>query len=446
MGGTPQVGNSGSKGGQSGAPPSQMYPGQQPYPQQGSGTGSKTGPLGSPPPGMYPGQAPWQQPIQQQQPFDQQAYAKQMGYTQNGDGQWRSTNGNMVGNVDASGNLVPPPQQQQQQSPYGQLGQQAPWQQQQNSWSDPNSSMYPGNQIQAQLGSSGPIGTGSKSGPIGAPPMQMYPGQQQVPLGGGIGSGTGGQGVMPSPFSPPTNPSQGGDTFQPTQIAQQGPWQNPFQQFQQQQSQWGPKFPGDTATYARGGRPGMDSGGIMSPPHPSFEERAAFRDITSPTASGPILSEIPGRLDHLPMSPAADSFVIPAETVAGLGMGNTLAGARLINEYFGTGPHGLPMPNLGRRNTIPAPPSTPRQYAKGGQVKPIGYHPPTDIMAAGGEAIIPPHIIVYHPKLGGLNPNDNDPKHYRAALDRGHGILRQWVVDEHKAHIKALQSYKGPHR
>lgn len=209
------------------------------------------------------------------------------------------------------------------------------------------------------------------------------------------------------------------------------------------------------------GRPHFDFGGSMGmmPPRPTYASREDLREIMNPTGSGPIMSEIPGRLDHIPMSPAADSFVIPADVVSGLGSGNSLAGAKFLNSVFGTGPYGTPLPRgRGGGHSIPAPPrpspmggttrmTTTGAFAKGGKTsQPIGHHPPVQIMAAGMEHLVDPWTIVYHRLLGNLNPNDHDPKHYKAALDRGHAILREFVVQERKKLIKTLQKLPPPHR
>jgi len=44
--------------------------------------------------------------------------------------------------------------------------------------------------------------------------------------------------------------------------------------------------------------------------------------------SGPIMSSVNGRTDHLPMNVPDGAYVLPADIVSGLGEGNTMAGSR----------------------------------------------------------------------------------------------------------------------
>lgn len=158
---------------------------------------------------------------------------------------------------------------------------------------------------------------------------------------------------------------------------------------------------------------------------------------------GLVGSAIPGRTDRLDKNVLSGSYVIPADVVAGLGEGNTLAGAHLTEMMFGTGPHGVHMPRGGGGRGAPSPPSAfheQQSYSAGGEVGPgqVG------ITVAGGEVILPPHVIAYHPKLGGLNPADTNPQHYKKALKHGHDILDKFVVNERSKHIKTLKGLPAP--
>lgn len=209
-------------------------------------------------------------------------------------------------------------------------------------------------------------------------------------------------------------------------------------------------------------------GGYM-PPRPGFGEMGDYRSILSPTAGGIIASEIPGRTDHIPTSVASDSYVLPADVVSGLGEGNTLAGARLMQEFLSTGPHGIPLQRSGGRgHTIPHAPAvspeggrttttyTPNfspAFAKGGDIPraPLkaahvdGARPEqVPVVLAGGEMLIDPHQIAYHPNLGNLNPNDPNPAHYRKALDHGHKVLDAFVVAKRKQIAQEMLKLPGP--
>lgn len=209
-------------------------------------------------------------------------------------------------------------------------------------------------------------------------------------------------------------------------------------------------------TMARGR---LADGGMYMPPRPSFSERYDIRDVLSPTAGGVIASEIPGRTDHIPTSVAADSYVVPADVVSGLGEGNTLAGARFIQEALTSGPHGIPMPRLGGRADLPRPPAPYRgpaePHAKGGTVAQTPKAPlktadirdkpgEVPVVLAGGEVVIDPYFVAHHPLLGALPLHDRDPKHYREAVNFGHKALDAWVVHERKKHIKTLKSLPPP--
>lgn len=118
---------------------------------------------------------------------------------------------------------------------------------------------------------------------------------------------------------------------------------------------------------------------------PWFERReaSAFR----PTA-GFIGSDISGRTDRLPISVASDSYIIPADVVSGLGQGNSLAGARILNEALRTGPWGTEASPRIARGNIPKPP---REFKENDSTGGRTHHMP--IIAAGGEFVIPPEAV-----------------------------------------------------
>ena len=58
-----------------------------------------------------------------------------------------------------------------------------------------------------------------------------------------------------------------------------------------------------------------------------------------------------------------------------------------------------------------------------------GIGQPVPIMAAGGEYVIPPHIVM---AIGG-----GDAK-------KGHAILDKWVVSSRKKHVSTLRKLPGP--
>lgn len=56
--------------------------------------------------------------------------------------------------------------------------------------------------------------------------------------------------------------------------------------------------------------------------------------------SGPIHSSVAGRTDHLPITVASSSYVLPADCVSHIGESNTLAGFKVLRRMFGGEPYG----------------------------------------------------------------------------------------------------------
>lgn len=121
---------------------------------------------------------------------------------------------------------------------------------------------------------------------------------------------------------------------------------------------------------------------------------------------GLIDSDVPGRTDKHPMGVAPGSYVIPADIVSGVGQGNTKAGADAFNKLLKMGPYG-----------------TPGKFADGGNVNPI------EIVAAGGEIVVPPESVA---DVGGGD------------VDRGHSILDAMVKRLRSQTIRQLKSLPGP--
>lgn len=126
---------------------------------------------------------------------------------------------------------------------------------------------------------------------------------------------------------------------------------------------------------------------------------------------GPIRSSVAGRTDHLALDVPAESFVIPADVVSGVGEGNTENGFRVFSKMLG-------LPDSAVPGAL--------QRADGGKV---GSAVP--IMAAGGEIVVPPNVVS---AVGG-----GDTK-------RGHQILDHMVRALRKEHIKTLSKLPGPHK
>lgn len=160
---------------------------------------------------------------------------------------------------------------------------------------------------------------------------------------------------------------------------------------------------------------------------------------------GPIRSPVAGRTDHLPMTVASGSFVIPADIISKKGEGNTEAGFKVAKELFSpmggykisrhmfsSAPYfqheGLPY----HASKMPyGAGSTPygARLATGGS--PPEDTNPVEIIAAGGEYVIPPRVV------RAIGKGD---------IDYGHDILDNFVIESRKDLIKTLQNLPGPKR
>lgn len=179
--------------------------------------------------------------------------------------------------------------------------------------------------------------------------------------------------------------------------------------------------------------PHMADGGLprVDPP-PPFAFRQAAGEVFHP--QGLINSGTAGRTDRIPVSVASDSYVIPADVVSGLGQGNTLAGAKVLDHILKSGPWGTTPPHSGGHSTMPHPPS----LAQPGRqpASPFADGGKTDkgvkIIAAGGEYIVGPHTVQHHPDLGGGD------------MKTGHDALDAFVKMRRAHNIKELKKLPGP--
>lgn len=162
-------------------------------------------------------------------------------------------------------------------------------------------------------------------------------------------------------------------------------------------------------------------GGAATPPFERTEQREMV-------ATGPVVSTVGGRSDKLPVSVPPNSFVLPADVVSSLpgAENNTMAGHRILDKMFQTGPYGSAMSHGGGH--WHAPPRTEFRQSRGGHVEGKGGKP-IPIIVAGGEYIIHPDMVA---KIGG-----GDHK-------KGHEILDKFCLEVRKKHIKTLQGLPAP--
>lgn len=182
-----------------------------------------------------------------------------------------------------------------------------------------------------------------------------------------------------------------------------------------------------------GGLVGYDGGGLIGgesgqPQSTPFYIRSAAREMYHP--GGLINSTTAGRTDRLPISVATNAYVMPADVVSGLGQGNTLAGAHVLESALKIGPHGVALPHGHGGGGPPHPPalqraSSPYRFAEGGDVH------RTSILAAGGEYVVNPEHV--------LRIGKGDMRH-------GHRLLDAWVKQVRAHVIKEMRKLPGPKR
>lgn len=121
---------------------------------------------------------------------------------------------------------------------------------------------------------------------------------------------------------------------------------------------------------------------------------------------GLLRSKVAGRTDRLPIEVLEDSYVIPADVVSGWGQGNTEAGAKILDQMFGS------------------------HHDQGHKMADGGYVPrKISIVAAGGEYIVHPSAIR---SFGGGD------------MQKGHKILDKMVKSKRMATAKHMQKLPGP--
>jgi hypothetical protein len=133
---------------------------------------------------------------------------------------------------------------------------------------------------------------------------------------------------------------------------------------------------------------------------------------------GPIKSTVPGRTDKHDMDVPSGAYVIPAECVSNLGENNTDAGMEKLRQVFSGSQDSI-------RKYFDAKPPSGR--AMGGRSEHDGS--PVPIRAAGGEYVVPPHMISV---IGHGN------------IKHGHETLDKWVLKKRKEHIKTLKGLAPP--
>jgi hypothetical protein len=157
------------------------------------------------------------------------------------------------------------------------------------------------------------------------------------------------------------------------------------------------------------------AGGGLTPAQMHVMGRGAATDATRSPGAHLIHSNVPGRVDRIPMKARTGSYVLPADVVSGLGQGNTTAGAKMWGEALSHGAGNIkparasfPRAPAAPKLMAPVKPSIPKpvtsfggagksMFADGGETAAMetgetddGYTP---IITAGGEMVIDPEVV-----------------------------------------------------
>lgn len=184
---------------------------------------------------------------------------------------------------------------------------------------------------------------------------------------------------------------------------------------------------------ARGGGMKRASGGDMGV-SPSMASPWWTRAEARGSDSGFLHGSTPGRADSVLTTAPGGAYVLPADVVSGLGEGNSLAGARIAQAIFSTGPGGIPLPRGGGGRGPPRAPAEFREEAKsGGSIKLFkgggGTKKGTPVALSHGEFVVSPEYSLW------LGNGD---------IKRGHALLDKWVLEQRKKQIAKTKALPPP--
>ncbi len=188
------------------------------------------------------------------------------------------------------------------------------------------------------------------------------------------------------------------------------------------------------------GMPHMQAGGMMPMGEASpWWERQDSRQINDiPHGGGLIGGSGAGRTDRLPLDVAADSHVIPADVLSGIGQGHSLAGAKFLQAAMATGPYGTPFPHEVHGHGPPRAPGVSQHMlgeASGGNTR------RTSILAASGEMIIEPHDVE---ALGHRGHECGLAKKGEPPMETGHRLIDEMIHHVRQFTIQWLKHAPPP--
>lgn len=188
-------------------------------------------------------------------------------------------------------------------------------------------------------------------------------------------------------------------------------------------------------TMRRGGAmPHRDLGGANGVPlsmaSPWWTRSEARGADQSAGGGGFLAGTTGGRADAVKTQAPAGSYVLPADVVAGLGDGNSLAGARVWDEILRSGPWGTPQARPARGMGAPRAPS-----ARG---DPAGFR----AGGVNGGAGKPQPVALSH---GEIVVSDADVRRIgRGDMKAGWRELDRFVLEQRKKYADKLRKLPGP--
>lgn len=174
--------------------------------------------------------------------------------------------------------------------------------------------------------------------------------------------------------------------------------------------------------------PGLSKGRggpTVTPPSVAHVPWRVKQPSTPVNVTGPLIGPTPGRSDKLPMSVPNGSHVLPADTVAALGDGNSMSGHHVLTNLFpkSTG-NRFPGGSAKVGHPFGARGAKPGSFANGG-----AHHDQVDVNVSHGEFIIHPEDVAH---VGGGD------------MKKGHEILDKFILHVRDWYQKKLKKLPGP--
>lgn len=178
------------------------------------------------------------------------------------------------------------------------------------------------------------------------------------------------------------------------------------------------------------------SGGPSTAEADPWYMRSEARGVMHP--EGLIASHGAGRTDVHNISVPSGSYILPADVVSGIGEGNTLAGASVIDKMMHALPYGIQGSHHGGGGSMGIPRAPAAHMMKqdedfepvkrGGTPKDKGHGEAVPIVVAGGEVLLHPGTLIQ--KFG--------------SLKKAHAVLDKFVLNARHQTIKDTRALKGP--